>query len=96
MSVTRQSFFLGGGTIFKVFIEFVTTLFYVLVFGWEACQISAPQPGFEGTASEYIVLTTGPPRKSHKAVLKVDPRQHTPSVLLQALGSHFSMFLYQP
>ena len=86
----------AGGTIFKVFIEFVTILFYVLVFGWEACQISAPQSGFEGTALEYIVLTTGPPGKSHKAVLKVDPKQHAHSVLLQALGSHFSMFLYQP
>ena len=50
----------------------------------------------EGTALEYIVLTTGPPGKSHKAVLKVDPKQHAHSVLLQALGSHFSMFLYQP
>ena len=60
-------FFWGGGvTIFKVFIEFVTKLFYVLVFGEEACQISTPQPGFEHTALECKVLTTGPPRKSHR------------------------------
>ena len=83
-------FFFGGGgwTIFKVFIKFVTKLFYVLVFGQEACQISTPQPGFEHTALECKVF--------HKAVLKVDPKQHTPSVLLQALGSHFPHFCISP
>ena len=57
-------------TVFKVFTEFVTTktllLFYVLVFGHEACGILAPQPGTEPTtpALEGKVLTTGPPGKS--------------------------------
>ena len=42
------------GTIFKVFIEFVSVLFlffffYVLFFGWEACRILALQPGTETT-----------------------------------------------
>ena len=34
---------------FKAFIKFVTTLFLfnVLVFGSEACEILAPQPGME-------------------------------------------------
>ena len=55
-------------TIFKVFIEFVTTLllFYVLVYGHEACGILAPRPGIEPTppALEGKVLTTEPPGKS--------------------------------
>ena len=55
-------------TIFKVFIEAITILFlfYVLVFGLEACGILAPQPGIEPTppALEGKVLTTGPPGKS--------------------------------
>ena len=55
-------------TIFKVFIEFVMIfiLFYVLVFGLEACGIIAPQPGVEPTsyALEGEILTTGPLGKS--------------------------------
>ena len=55
-------------TIFKVFIEFVTILllFYVLVYGPEACGILTPQPGIELSlpALEGRVLTTGPPGKS--------------------------------
>ena len=55
-------------TIFKVFIEFVMILilFYVLVFGLEACGIIAPQPGIEPTpyALEGEILTTGPLGKS--------------------------------
>ena len=55
-------------TIFKVFIEFVTVLllFYVLLFGCQACGILAPQPGInpEAPALEGGVLTTGLPGKS--------------------------------
>ena len=55
-------------TIFKVFIEFVTILllFYVLVYGPQACGILTPQPGIELSlpALEGRVLTTGPPGKS--------------------------------
>ena len=53
-------------TIFKVFIEFVTTwlLFYALVFffGCEARGIRAPQPGIESAlpSLEDKVLTTRP------------------------------------
>ena len=50
--------------IFKVFIEFViiSLLFYVLVFGYEACRILAPWPGTEpeSLALEGEVVTTGP------------------------------------
>ena len=53
-------------TIFKVFIEFVTTLllFYVLVF--LACGILAPWPGIKPSppAQEGEVSTTGSPGKS--------------------------------
>ena len=59
------------GTIFKVFIEFVTILlvFYVGFFFFrhdEACGTFVPQPGFEPTlpAVEGEVLTTGLPGKS--------------------------------
>ena len=54
-------------TILKVFIEFVTLfLFYVLVFGYEACGILASQKGIEPapTALEGKVLTTRLPGKS--------------------------------
>ena len=56
-------------TIFKVFIEFITTLFLSSmfgVFGPEACGILASLPGIEPTppALECAVLTTGPPGKS--------------------------------
>ena len=53
-------------TIFKVFIEFVTMLVYVLVFGHEACKILALRPGIEplSPALEGKVLTTGLPGKS--------------------------------
>ena len=55
-------------TIFKAFIEFVTILllFYILVFGHEACGILAPRPGIEpaSPALEGEVLTTGLPEKS--------------------------------
>ena len=60
-------------TILKVFIEFVTILllFYVLVFGHEACGILAPRPGIEPTTPELEgkVSTTGPPGKSHRPFL---------------------------
>ena len=54
-------------TIFKVFVKFVTILilFYVLLFGPEACGTLASQPGIE-PASPALggkVLTTGPPGK---------------------------------
>ena len=59
-------------TIFKVFIEFVTILllFYVLVFGCEACGILAPQPGIKPAprALEGEVLTTGLPGKPSKTI----------------------------
>ena len=49
-------------TIFKGFVEFVMILilFYVLVFGLEACGIVAPQPGIEPTpyALKGEILTT--------------------------------------
>ena len=49
-------------TIFKVFMEFVTILFwfYVLGFGHEACRILAPQPGIKPAvpALKGEVLTT--------------------------------------
>ena len=52
-------------TIFKVFIEFVTVLFYVLVFGHEARGILAPRPGIESVppALEGEVSTIGIPGK---------------------------------
>ena len=60
-------------TILKVFIEFVTILllFYVLVFGPEACGILAPRPGIEPAppALEGEVPTTGPPGKSLRSTL---------------------------
>ena len=59
------------GTIFKVFIEFVTILlvFYMFFFFFghdEACGIFVPQPGIELTlpAVEDEVLITGLPGKS--------------------------------
>ena len=56
-------------TIFKVFIEFVTTqllLFHVLVFGHKACGILVSQLGIEPAPPvlEDEVLTTGPPGTS--------------------------------
>ena len=60
-------------TIFKVFIELVTTLLllYVLIFLWwggalEACGILAPPPGIKPAPHtlEGEVLTTEPPGKS--------------------------------
>ena len=60
-------------TIFKVFIEFFTTLllFYVLfcfVFDHKTWDLSSP-PGIEpaSPALEGKVLTTGPPEKSQKS-----------------------------
>ena len=54
--------FLLMWTIFKGFVEFVMILilFYVLVFGLEACGIVAPQPGIEPTpyALKGEILTT--------------------------------------
>ena len=54
-------------TIFKAFIEFVTVLllFYVWVFGREACGILAHPPGIKLTPPELEgeVLTPGPPGK---------------------------------
>ena len=72
-ALTTYSFFLSfffflTWTIFKVFIEFLTILllFYVLVYGPEACGILTPQPRIELSfpALEGRVLTTGPPGKS--------------------------------
>ena len=42
------------------------------IFGCEACGILAPQPGIEPTlpALEGEVLTTGPPGKSLRSILK--------------------------
>ena len=55
-------------TIFKVFIEFVTTLLLFLRFGFLAlrCEILALRPGIKPTltALESEVLTTGPPGES--------------------------------
>ena len=52
----------------SLFIEFVTILllFYLLVFGPEACGILAPQPGIEPAPPELEgeALTTGLPEKS--------------------------------
>ena len=48
-------------TIFKIFIEFVTILFYVLDLCQETCEILALWPGIEPTppALEGEILTTG-------------------------------------
>ena len=56
-------------TIFKVFIEFITTLLLFWFIGREACGILAPWPGIDPAppALEGEVLTTGPPGKSHEA-----------------------------
>ena len=56
-------------TIFKVFIEFITTLFLFSIFwvlGPEACGILASLAGMEPTppALKCAILTTGPPGKS--------------------------------
>ena len=56
-------------TIFKVFIEFVTILFFFYIlgfFGHEVCGCLALQPEVESTppASEVEVLATGPLGKS--------------------------------
>ena len=54
-------------TILKAFVEFITTLllFYVLIFGPEACGALVPQPGIELALSalEGEILTPGPPGK---------------------------------
>ena len=71
-------------TVFKVFIEFVTTLllFYVLVFGLKACGILAPYPGIEPAppALEGEVLTTGPSGESQSfnflLLLKIEACSH--------------------
>ena len=59
------------GTIFKLFIEFVTILLlpcfiFILFFGHEAHEILVPQPGIEpeSLALEAEILTTGPTGKS--------------------------------
>ena len=55
-------------TVLKIFFEFITILllFYVLIFGHEACGILALQQGIEYAppALEGEVLTTGPSGKS--------------------------------
>ena len=69
-------------TPFKVFIKIVTILllFYVLIFSWEACEISAPRPRIEpsplnrkakseptgspGKSREFFTLTQGFPNSS--------------------------------
>ena len=68
--------------IFKVFIEFVTTLllFYIVAFfGCKACGVLAPKPGIESAhtpppALEGKVLTTGAPGKSFLFVLFNKPQ----------------------
>ena len=62
-------FFFLMWTIFKVCIEFTTTLLllYVLILGGhDACGILVPRPGIEPAlpALEVKVLTAGPPGKS--------------------------------
>ena len=61
-------FFFLMGTIFKVFIEFVTILFllYGLVLGLKARGTLAPQPGTEPALPELEgeFLTTGSPGES--------------------------------
>ena len=49
ISIFFLRFFFLIYTICEVFIEFVTAsfLFYVLVFGYKACEILAPWPGIE-------------------------------------------------
>ena len=55
-------------TVFKVFTESVNNIVSILFWflGYEACGISAPQPGIKPTPSalEGEVLTTGLPGKS--------------------------------
>ena len=41
-------------TIFKVFIEFVTTLFLFWCFGWELCGILTLRPGIDGPIWSYL------------------------------------------
>ena len=67
--IFSKFFFFLMWVIFKVFIEFVTTLllFYILgFFGRETCGILVLRPGIERVppVSESEVLTTGPPGKS--------------------------------
>ena len=81
--------FLKMWTIFKVFIEYFTTLllfyflgfffpFFFFFFALWACGILASQPGIELSppALEGKVLTTGPPRKSLNSFLPVDFTSH--------------------
>ena len=78
-------------TVFKVFIEFVTTLllFYVLVFGLKACGILAPHPGMEPAppALEGKALTTGPSTESQPfsflLLLKIEACSHEANCSLQ-------------
>ena len=59
-------FFFDKDHFFKVFIEFVTTLFQFWFFGPEACGILALPPGIElgPSAQEGEGLATAPPGKS--------------------------------
>ena len=70
MHLFKFSFFLMW-TIFKVFIEYVTTmpLFMFWFFGLESCGISFLRSGIEPAppALEGQVLTTGPPGESQQA-----------------------------
>ena len=73
----------------KVFIEFsiILFLFYVLLFGHEACGILAHQLGIKPPllALEGEVPTTGPPEKSLFDLLVVYPPAAPPGAVLRAL-----------
>ena len=63
-------------TIFKVFIEFVTILFLLLLFFficYKSCEIIAPQPGIKPVASvsKGEILTTGLPEESRIALSNI-------------------------
>ena len=55
-------------TIFKVFIELVTTLCFGRGVGCKACGILAPCPGIKPASAvlQSVVLATGPPGKSFR------------------------------
>ena len=65
--------------VFKVFVEFVTILLMVLLFGHEAGTILAPWPGIDPASSalESYVLTTGLPGKSLLLILLILPLNFT-------------------
>ena len=65
-------------TSFKVFIKFVIILllFYVLIFGQEACKTLTPHPGINPpplTLESEVLLTTGPPGNSLGGEILMNP-----------------------